>query len=343
MTALKLLIGITGIYAAFLYYGTLQEKVLSFRSGNGEKFQWVWALQVIEALGNVVFGFACMCAFEGGARKGVPQIPYLISGAVQVSAKYFTNYSMVCGVSFPVTTLAKSSKMVPVMVGQLLFGKASYTVREYCHVIAIVAGTALVSMGSQKSGGSKADKGSSYLGLAFLILALVCDGVVGGTQKRLKHALGEKGMKEKSFEMQFLTNLYMCLTAVVFAVLMNEFIPAYYFIMANPAIFWGVVNFAVCSAIGQGFIFFVISEFDPLVCTTVTTTRKVMSVLSSIFLYGHKLSAMGWFGIVLACGGIMAELEEKFTKGRKKAKAAAAAAAQALNEPANVELPAGRV
>jgi len=297
-------------------------------------------LQVIEALGNVVFGFACMCAFEGGVRKGVPQIPYLISGAVQVSAKYFTKYSVVCGVSFPVATLAKSSKMVPVLVGQLLFGKASYTVREYCHVIAIVAGTALVSMGSQ-SGGSKADKGSSYLGLAFLILALVCDGVVGGTQKRLKHALSEKGMKEKSFEMQLLTNFYMFLTALVFAVLMSEFVPAYNFIIANPTIFWDVVNFAVCSALGQGFIFFVISEFDPLVCTTVTTTRKVMSVLYSIFKFGHKLSPMGWFGIVLACGGIMAELEEKFTKGRNKAKAVAAA--QALNEATNVELPAGRV
>jgi len=333
MTALKLLIGIGGIYAAFLYYGNLQEKVLSFKDPNDQKFSFVWMLQVIEALANVIFGSACMFAFEGGARKGVPQIPYLVSGAVQVSAKYFTSYSMVAGVSFPVATLAKSSKMVPVMVGQLLFGKATYTVREYAHVVAIVGGTALVSLDSKK----KAGEPSSALGLFFLMLALVCDGVVGGTQKRLKHALSQKGMKEKSFEMQFLTNLYMMLTAVVFSILLGEFKPGYNFLMANSSILTDIMKFAVCSAFGQGFIFFVISEFDPLVCTTVTTTRKVMSVIWSIFAFGHQLHAQGWCGISLACGGILAELEEKFTKGRNKAKAAAAA--QALTESDGVQLP----
>lgn len=267
-------------------------------------------------------------------------MPYLISGAVQVSAKYFTNYSMVAGVSFPVTTLAKSSKMVPVMVGQLLFGKATYTTREYCHVLAIVGGTALVSLDSKK----KAGEPSSALGLFFLVLALVCDGVVGGTQKRLKHALGQKKMKEKSFEMQFLTNFYMLLTAIAFTLLLGEFKPGYQFLMANTPIFNDIMKFAICSAFGQGFIFFVISEFDPLVCTTVTTTRKVMSVIWSIFAFGHQLHAQGWFGIVLACGGIMAELEEKFTKGRNKAKAAAAAApATEQLTQGTVELPAATV
>merc|ERR1719379_900127 len=139
------------------------------------------------------------------------QVPYLISGALQVSAKYCTTASMIAGVSFPVATLAKSSKMVPVMVGSLLLGKAKYTFWEYLRVGMIVGGTALVSMSGKSKGGS-----STTMGLAFLVAALACDGVVGGTQKSMKKALAEKGMKEKNFEMQFLTNLYMTLTAIVF-------------------------------------------------------------------------------------------------------------------------------
>merc|ERR1712107_582937 len=117
---------------------------------------------------------------------------------------------MVAGVSFPVATLAKSSKMVPVMIGSLLLGKAKYSVREYIHVILIVAGTAAVSMAGKSKAGT-----SSVTGLVFLVAALACDGVVGGTQKGLKKSLAEKKMKERNFEMQFLTNLYMCLTAIV--------------------------------------------------------------------------------------------------------------------------------
>ena len=54
-----------------------------------------------------------------------------------------------------------------------------------------------------------------------------------------------------------------------------------------------IASFAACSAVGQSFIFYTISNFEPLVCTTVTTTRKIFSVLLSIFINNHKLDATG--------------------------------------------------
>jgi hypothetical protein len=39
------------------------------------------------------------------------------------------------------------------------------------------------------------------------------------------------------------------------------------------------------------------------VCTTVTTTRKVFSVLLSIFTKGHPMSNMGWAGLSIATAG----------------------------------------
>eukprot|EP00928_Gymnodinium_smaydae_P017086 TRINITY_DN1650_c0_g1_i4.p1 TRINITY_DN1650_c0_g1~~TRINITY_DN1650_c0_g1_i4.p1 ORF type:complete len:366 (-),score=81.54 TRINITY_DN1650_c0_g1_i4:212-1240(-) len=309
----SLLFGAGGIYAAFLYYGSLQEDVLTYKAADGSKFEYSWFLQILEAAANVVLGSLCMLAFEG--VRMVPQVPYLISGALQVSAKYCTTASMVAGVSFPVATLAKSSKMVPVMIGSLLLGKAKYSVREYIHVALIVGGTAAVSMAGKSKKGE-----SSVVGLLFLVAALACDGVVGGTQKGLKKTLAEKGMKERNFEMQFLTNLYMTITACVFAVVTGELYPGYKFLLANPGIFKDIVKFAICSALGQAFIFYTISSFDPLVCTTVTTTRKVFSVLLSIFTKGHHLNTQGWAGIAMACGGILGELEEKYSASKKKVK-----------------------
>ena len=62
---------------------------------------------------------------------------------------------------------------------------------------------------------------------------------------------------------------------------------------------------------GQSFIFYTIATFDPLVCTTVTTTRKIFSVLLSIFLKGHSLPPAGWAGVALASAGILAEAAGK--------------------------------
>lgn len=312
----ELLIGAGGIYGAFLYYGSLQEDVLTYTSPSGEKFKYSWFLQVVESLANVLLGGICMAIFEG--FRSVPQVPYFISGALQVSAKYFTTAAMIAGVSFPVATLAKSSKMVPVMIGQLVLGKAKYSTREYIHVALIVGGTVFVSMaGKSKPGGPAL----TVTGLAYVVLALACDGIVGGTQKRLKAELHKKHMEEKNFEMQFLTNLYMLITACVFTAAFGEFEPGYKFLVDNPGISSSLVQFSLCSAAGQAFIFFLISRFDSLVCTTVTTTRKVFSVMLSIFTKGHQLNPQGWAGVSMACLGILGELQQKLSESMAKNKA----------------------
>lgn len=113
----KLLIGAGGIYAAFLYYGSLQEDVFRYASPtDGTSFKQAWFLQVLEALANVVIGYIGMMVT--GATKGIPLRMFGISGAAQVSAKACTSLALANGLSFPVATLAKSGKMAPVMLGK---------------------------------------------------------------------------------------------------------------------------------------------------------------------------------------------------------------------------------
>eukprot|EP00670_Eutreptiella_braarudii_P027720 CAMPEP_0174385158 /NCGR_PEP_ID=MMETSP0811_2-20130205/126407_1 /TAXON_ID=73025 ORGANISM="Eutreptiella gymnastica-like, Strain CCMP1594" /NCGR_SAMPLE_ID=MMETSP0811_2 /ASSEMBLY_ACC=CAM_ASM_000667 /LENGTH=324 /DNA_ID=CAMNT_0015539375 /DNA_START=43 /DNA_END=1017 /DNA_ORIENTATION=- len=309
----KLLIGAGGIYVCFLSYGSLQEDVTSYVAPSGDRFVYPWFLQVLEAFMNIIFGGLLAVVWEGGPRR-VPQKEYAISGAVQVTAKYCTTAAMIAGVSFPVATLAKSSKMIPVMVGSLLLGNAKYSLREYVHVFLIVLGTVLVGLAKKSKPGAP----SSLWGILFLVGSLVCDGVVGGEQRKLKAKMQSVGLKERNFEMQFYTNFYMGITALGFAVALQEALPGLRFCLANPEVFMAIGKFAVCSAAGQGFIFFTISTFDSLVSTTVTTTRKIFSVLLSIFTKGHQLNSQGWLGIGLAFLGILGELEEKVSANRKK-------------------------
>lgn len=106
---LKLLIGAGGIYAAFLYYGSLQEDVFRYVSSTGSQFKQAWFLQVLEAAANVLVGWIGMTL--SGATRGIPLKMFGISGAAQVSAKAFTSLALANGLSFPVATLAKSGKV----------------------------------------------------------------------------------------------------------------------------------------------------------------------------------------------------------------------------------------
>jgi UDP-galactose transporter B1 len=309
--SVKLLIGAGGIYGAFLYYGSLQEDVFRFVSADGTSFKQAWFLQVLEALANVIIGFAGMQLV--GPTKGIPLRMFGISGAAQVSAKACTSLALANGLSFPVATLAKSGKMAPVMLGSLLLGGASYDMREYLQVAAIIGGTAIVSLGKKKGGGSD----STTMGVAYIIMSLVLDGVTAGFQKRLKSETAKVGVKPKPYDFMFWTNLFMALTAIVIAGALGEINSGVAYLSANPEILSKIIKFAICSAVGQSFIFFTIANFDPLILSTVTTTRKIFSVLLSIFLKGHSLSGVGWSGISLAVAGILSELQAK-SKGMKK-------------------------
>lgn len=303
--AFKLIFGAGGIYTAFLYYGSLQEDVFRYAAADGSKFREVWFLQVLEALFNVAVGFVGLTVV--GGTSGLPQKLFACTGATQVAAKYCTNAALANGVSFPVATLAKSGKMVPVMLGSLLLGGASYSIRQYLQVAAIVGGTAIVSMSKPKAGGGH----QSALGLVFIASSLVLDGVTGGVQKRVKTEAKKRGVVPKPYDYMFWTNAYMLVTAVVFSLARGELVRGTSFCLAHPSVLTKIIKFGACSAVGQSFIFYTIANFDPLVTTTVTTTRKIFSVLLSILTKGHSLNTQGWVGIAMASCGILADIASK--------------------------------
>lgn len=135
----------------------------------------------------------------------------------------------------------------------------------------------------------------------------------------LKAAAAARGASPKPYDFMFWTNLFMMATAGVVSLGAGEFTSGFGYCVENPEILTKIIKFCICSAIGQSFIFYTIANFEPLVCTTVTTTRKIFSVLLSIFLKGHALNTQGWAGITVACLGILGELEDKYSKSKKKA------------------------
>ncbi|CAM9812747.1 unnamed protein product, partial [Hapterophycus canaliculatus] len=62
----------------------------------------------------------------------------------------------------------------------------------------------------------------------------------------------------------------------------------------NPAIASYIFGFSLASACGQNFIFYTISNFSPLTCTTITTTRKFFTIIFSVIMFGHPIGPNQW-------------------------------------------------
>lgn len=135
-------------------------------------------------------------------------------------------------------------------------------------------------------------------------------------------------MNPTAFDFLYFSHCAQFTVALLICLVTGELWRAPAFLQANPLVWWWVAASCVCSAVGQCFIFYVIACFDPLVCTTITTTRKMMSIVFSLTFKGHVLNSQGCVGLALACTALLVEMEGKVHQFRRQHSTAAAAAQQ---------------
>ena len=54
----------------------------------------------------------------------------------------------------------------------------------------------------------------------------------------------------------------------------------------------------------QNFIFMTVTRFGPLACSVITTTRKFFTILTSVLIFSHPMSALQWLGTLLVFSGL---------------------------------------
>jgi len=307
----KLAVGVVGIFGAFLYYGQLMGDIIKFEAADGSKLEREWFLQVLEAAANVVVGLAGLMVAQGGPSPHIPYKSFLLTGSTQVLAKAMTQKAQIYGVPFFLATLVKNAKMVPVMVGAIVLSGTSYPARKWAQVALIIGGVILVTVGKAQK--PEAGGSADIIGMGCLGLSLVCDGITGGQQTAFKKAYKKtQGKGLAPYDLMLFTNAAMLGVALVMALVLDQFFGGVAFLLDNPPLLTAVAKFSFCSAIGQSAIFFTMANFDPLLVTTVTTTRKIFSVLLDIVSRGYVLNITQWSGIATASLGVLGELQEKF-------------------------------
>ena len=313
---LRLLVCFVGINAFYLLYGWIQEE-LTRADARGEKLDNTLFLFGAQALTNSVFAGAMRAAVRGrapskplsSAAESVPLVGERVSGwawLAFVSASYMS--AMLCShqalqyVSYPLQALAKSSKLVPVMLGNVLVG-VPLERREVLMVLAITAGI-LVFQYEAKPGSTRE---SSVYGYAFLALSLCLDGVTGSHQHLL-----DREFRVSTYDLMFYMNAFSFAMLLVPLALTGDGARGLAYVASHPDALRNVLGFGLCSALGQSFVFYTITGPGPLACTTITTTRKFFTILISVVLHpDNRLRPEQWVGVALVFSAVAAEVYQR--------------------------------
>ncbi|EKV07565.1 UAA transporter [Penicillium digitatum] len=362
----QLVICVLGIYAAFLSWGVLQEAITTTSylvhpatvaepNPPTERFTYSLVLNTVQSSFAAITGFIYLL-FSTSKEQKIPSIfptrriifP-LVLVAISSSLASPFGYASLQHIDYLTFILAKSCKLLPVMVLHLTIFRKRYPLYKYGVVLMVTLGVATFSLhhpGTSKKVAAKDQPGSSGWGIFLLSINLLLDGLTNTTQdhvfsspKLYTRFTGPQMMVAQNLLSTVLTSAYLLIMPHLSqsGILHNllpfpippstetELFGAFSFLSRHPEALKHVIGFAACGAVGQLFIFHTLSRFSSLLLVTVTVTRKMLTMLLSVFWFGHSLSGGQWLGISLVFGGIGAEAvvqrSEKKAKERSKIEA----------------------
>jgi solute carrier family 35 (UDP-galactose transporter), member B1 len=213
-------------------------------------------------------------------------------------------------VIFPIQVLAKSCKPVPVMIMGALMGK-KYPLRKYINVFLIVAGVGLFMGGGSSKKKSSSDEevssSSQIVGIILLFISLCFDGGTGAYEDKLMavHSVGP-------FDLMYNIQLGKTIIAGVALLILNQ---VHVFLQMCQEMGFILFLLGLTGAMGQVFIFICISKFGALTCSIIGLSRKVTTLVASIYIYGHHLNSVQLLGLVVCIGSMIMNFMGKKSKG----------------------------
>lgn len=354
-----LMVCVGGIYLSFLSWAYLQERITTTPHGPTQA-RWTYPvfLNTIQSAFAALTGYIYLLLSaprdKTTGQKRIPPVfpsraiiyPLLLIAITSSLASPF-GYASLKHIDYVTFILAKSCKLLPVMFLHMTLFQKRYPIYKYMVIGCVTLGVAIFTLhhpstakkAAKKAGKMNAEETSKALGLFLLGVNLLFDGLTNTVQDdifgRFKGFTGPQMMCAQNLISTALTVAYLYLSPYLAYTPLatwigpssagaSELTSALAFIRQHPSVGWDVLAFAGCGAIGQVFIFHTLAHFSSLLLVTVTVTRKMLTMLMSVVLFGHRVTPMQWVGVGLVFGGIGAEAEFKRREKAEKKKRAVA-------------------
>ncbi|NWW52262.1 S35B2 protein, partial [Pedionomus torquatus] len=193
--------------------------------------------------------------------------------------------------AFTVAVLAKASKVIPVMMMGKLVSRKSYEYWEYLTAALISVGVSMFLLSSAPN--RHMSTVTTFSGIVLLAGYIIFDSFTSNWQDALFT------YKMSPVQMMFGVNIFSCLFTVGSLLEQGALLESLHFMARHSEFMAHAVLLSVCSAFGQLFIFYTISQFGAAVFTIIMTLRQAFAILLSCLIYGHTVTVMGGLGVAV--------------------------------------------
>lgn len=339
---LPLLVCSAGIYVSFLTWALVQEPLTTqVWSNSKQRYQCPNIIAVAQAIAAMGVGFAYL-RVKNKQVKGYGALamvkdyakPLCLISFTQSASTPLSQYALQY-VDYLTYMLAKSCKMIPVLLVHLIVYRTRISGKKSLVAILVSLGVTMFTIGGSKKKSTTGNNEEEELwkrlsGFALLFLSLFMDGLTNATQdkmmknNRIQMAIQESQTKEEKKKhrefhqlsgahMMFALNLFVAIWNIAYLVIFDrkQWYLSQTMIKKDPEILTYLLGYALCGSLGQCFIFYTLELYGSLVLIMITVTRKMMSMLLSIIVFGKSVNLMQWTGIFIVFSGISWEALNK--------------------------------
>ncbi|CAN1283042.1 UDP-galactose/UDP-glucose transporter 5B [Linum perenne] len=258
------------------------------------------------AVGGIMITLVIYGVLQASKKALDPVAPVYKYCLISVSNILTTTcqYEALKYVSFPVQTLAKCAKMIPVMIWGTLIMQKKYKGKDYLVAFFVTIGCSvfiLFPAGSELNPYSRGRENTVW-GVSLMAGYLGFDGFTSTFQDKLF-----KGYDMEIHNQIFYTTLCSCFLSFTGMILQGHLLLAIDFIYRHHDCFLDVALLSAVATGSQFFISYTIRTFGALTFAAIMTTRQLVSILLSCVWFSHPLSWEQWIGAVIVFGSLYAK------------------------------------
>ena len=317
--ALKFSFSFTGLLVSYLTWGYMQELIMTTKfeptkhSPEGKFPSAAFCVFSNRFLAIIVAVIAVKLRHGAVYSNNVAPLLAFTPCALSNTMSSWSQYASLRYVSFPVQTVFKSSKIIPVMImGKILKGTI-YPYTQYAEALCITIGVAIFSVASQES---NRDNNTETLGLIFMLMYITFDCFTSQWQSKIYDMYGKANVDPYQMMLGVNTSAICITTAGL--IYSGDFPKVWEFFLVNPNVLSYNIVTAITSASGQLCIYYTIKEFGPIVFTIIMTVRQMISICISAYKFGHHISSIALCGATLVFGVLFYQIRRKYLAKKLK-------------------------
>mmetsp|Transcript_9988 Transcript_9988/g.16508 ORF Transcript_9988/g.16508 Transcript_9988/m.16508 type:complete len:386 (+) Transcript_9988:81-1238(+) len=318
-TAGRFLFCFTGLQVSYLTWGYMQELIMttSFEptpSAPDGRFPSAAFCVFSNRFLAIIVAMIAVRIKHGAvlANNAAPLVAFAPC-ALSNTMSSWSQYASLRYVSFPVQTVFKSSKIIPVMImGKFLKG-TNYPYSQYLEALLITIGVAIFSVASKSS---DSDTTTEIIGLLFMCTYITFDSFTSQWQSKVYDKYGKANVDP--YQMMLGVNSSAIIMTTMGLIVGGDIPKIIEFFKVNPNVLQYNIITAITSASGQLFIYTTIKEFGPIVFTVIMTTRQMISICISSILFGHIMSWKAAVGASLVFGVLFYQIRKKYIASQRK-------------------------